>query len=123
MYAELAGLDDGAGGGDGEAAEPLGANVLVSLLEREMQCRTDVQVRKMEEEAHVERLSDRPELLHQRVVEADEMLILERLHDGSGEHDRACLNRVAREFAALDPDLREDVERVLDEPAVPLFEM
>ena len=74
----------------------------------------------MEEEAHVERLADCPELLHQRVIEADEMVVPQRAHDRLGEGDGACLDRVALELAPLDPHLREDVERVLDEaPARP----
>ena len=74
----------------------------------------------MEEEAHVERLADCPELRHQRVIEADEMVVPQRAHDRLGEGDGARLDRVALELAPLDPHLREDVERVLDEaPACP----
>ena len=77
----------------------------------------------MEEGAHVERLANGAQLLHQREVQAGEMILPKRLNDRLGERDGACLDRVARELATLDENFGEDVERVLDVPAVLLFEM
>src|SRR3954451_22573170 len=51
------------------------------------------------------------------------MVVPQRAHDRFGEGDGARLDRVALELAPLDPHLREDVERVLDEAPARLFEM
>src|SRR5579864_1458726 len=101
MLAKLLAVDERAVLMDGEAAEPFGADIFVALLERQVLRRPRVEVREVEEEAHVERLPYRPQLLHERVIEAHEMLVLEGLHDRVGEHDGARFDRVAREFAAL----------------------
>ena len=77
----------------------------------------------MKEEAHVERLADGAEAHHQRVIETGEMFVLQRCDDRIGERDSASLNGVARELAALDPNLREDIERVLNEASVAILEM
>src|SRR3954453_17456166 len=51
------------------------------------------------------------------------MVVPQRAHDRFGEGNGAGLDRVALELAPLDPHLREDVERVLDEAPSALFEM
>src|SRR5436190_6299113 len=95
---------------DGAPAEPFGADVVVSLLEREVLRRTRIEIREVEEETHVKRLPYRAELLHQHVIEADEVFVLQRLHDRPSERDGTRFNRIARELASLNPKLREDVE-------------
>ena len=77
----------------------------------------------MEEETHVHRLPDGCELLHQFVIEADEMLLLKRLDDRVGQAHRAGFYRVARKFPALEDDLRENRERVFDKASLTLFEI
>src|SRR5205085_6036041 len=116
-------LDDRALRMDPQAAEPFGADVIVAFVERERLRGIGVEIGEMEEEAHVERLADRPELHHQRVIEADEMVVPQRAHDRLGQDDGARLDRIALELAPLDPYLREDVERVLDEAPTALLEM
>ena len=71
----------------------------------------------MEEEPHVERLADRAELLHQRVIEAGEVIVVSDATIGAASVTVHRLDRVARELAPLDPDLGKDIERVLDELA------
>src|SRR3954453_10741714 len=51
------------------------------------------------------------------------MVVPQRAHDRFGEGYGARLDRIALELAPLDPYLREDVERVLDEASAALFEM
>src|SRR3954453_22361575 len=51
------------------------------------------------------------------------MVVPQRAHDRFGEGDGARLDRIALELAPLDPHLREDVERVLDEAPASLLEM
>ena len=77
MWTELVLLDDRAMCMDGKSAEPFGTDVLIPLLEREVLGRTNVEVGEMKEETHVKRLPDRAELLHQRMIETDEMLVLQ----------------------------------------------
>jgi hypothetical protein len=57
------------------------------------------------------------------MIEAGEMLLLQRLHDGRSKRDRAGLDRVARVLAALDQNFRKDRERVFDKFAAELFEV
>ena len=109
---------------DGEAAEPFRANVVVSFLEYEpLAVRTVVQIGEMKEEAHVERLADGAEAHHQRVIETGEVFVLQRCDDRIGERDGACFDRVARKLATLDPNLRKDVEGVLNEASIAILEM
>src|SRR5271165_5082456 len=77
----------------------------------------------MEEEAHVEGLPDRAELLHQWKVEARKMFILKRTDDRLRDRDGASLDGVTRELAALDQYLRKDVERMLLVAAAGLLEV
>src|SRR5580704_3813468 len=69
------------------------------------------------------RLPDCSKLVHQCMIEAGEMLLLQRLHDGRSKRDRAGLDRVARVLAALDQNFRKDRERVFDKFAAELFEV
>ena len=109
---------------DREAAEPFRANVVVSFLEHEaLAVGTVVEIGEMKEEAHVERLADGAEAHHQSVIETGEVFVLQRCDDRIGERDGACFDRIARELAPLDPNLREDVEGVLDEASVAILEM
>ena len=77
----------------------------------------------MKEEAHVERLADGAELHHQRMIETGEVFVLQRCDDRIGERDGARFDRIARELAALNPNLREDIEGVLDETSVAILEL
>ena len=107
-----------------QSPEPFGAHVVVALLELELRpVAAVIEIGEVEEGAHVERLSDGAKLLHQGEVQAGEMILFERADDRLGESDGAGLDRVAGELAALDENLGEDVERVLDVPAVLFFEM
>ena len=122
--AELLAHDLRSMGEDREPAEPFRADVVVAFLEHEaLGVRAVVEIGEMKEEAHVERLTDGAEAHHQRVIETGKVFVLERCDDRVGERDGACFDGVARELAALDPNLREDVERVLDEASVAILEM
>jgi hypothetical protein len=107
-----------------QSTEPLAADIIVSFLKRKPgSVHSVVEIRKMEKAAHVKCLPDRPQFLHQCMVEAGEMFVLQRLHDGRGKRDRAGFDRVARELATLDENFRKDCERVFEELATGLFEM
>ena len=61
-----------------QSAEPLGAHIIVTLLERESAAiDAGVVVAEMEERAHVQGLADGTQLLHQRVIETGEMFVLQ----------------------------------------------
>ena len=77
----------------------------------------------MKEEAHVKRLANRAEAHHQRVIKTGEVFVLQGCDDRVGEHDGARFDRIARELAALDPNLRKDIEGVLDETSIAIPEM
>ena len=109
---------------DREAAKPLRADVVVAFLEHEaLTVGTVIQIGEVKEEAHVERLADGAELHHQSVIETGEVFVLQRRDDRVGKPDGACLRWGRSQVAALDPNLREDVERVLDEASVAILEM
>ena len=75
-----------------------------------------VQIGEVKKEPHVECLPDRAELLHQSVIEAGEVSVLQRCHDGPRERHGARLDRIGGVFAPLQINLRKDIERVLHEP-------
>ena len=60
-----------------------------------------VKVGEMKKQPHVERLANRAELLHEPVIKAGEVSVLERCHDRPRERDGAGLDRIGRVFAAL----------------------
>ena len=107
-----------------QAAEPLGTNSVIAFLQDEARViLAIVQIGEMKEQAQVERLSDGGEALHQLVIEAGEMLLLERFDDGLGQAHRAGFDGIACELSALENDLRKDREGVLDKAAVGFFEI
>ena len=57
------------------------------------------------------------------MIETGEVFVLQRCDDWIGERDGARFDRIARELAPLDPNLREDIEGVLDEASVAILEM
>src|SRR5947209_580421 len=69
--------------------------------------------REMEEESNIKSLANRAELLHQDVIEARKMFVVERLDDRIGEHDGARNNGVGVGRASLQHDLVEDAEVML----------
>jgi hypothetical protein len=46
-----------------------------------------LEIREVEEQAHVNRLPNRTELLHKSVIEAREVFVVQRLHGRIGKHD------------------------------------
>ena len=85
-----------------EPAEPFGADVVIAFGKREAAAVVSVvQIGEVKKEPHVERLPDRAELLHQSVIEAGEVSILQRCHDGPRERHGARLDRIGGVFAPL----------------------
>ena len=74
-----------------------------------------VQIGEVKKEPHVECLTNRAELLHQSMIEAGKVSILQRCHDGPRERHSARLNRIGGVFAPFQINLRKDIERVLHE--------
>src|ERR1700689_762592 len=77
----------------------------------------------MKKQSHVEGLADRAEFDHQAVIEAGEMLVLQRCNDRVGQRDRAGLDGVAGKLASFEKDFGKDVEGVLDVPAGGVLEL
>ena len=106
-----------AGNPPAEAAQPFGTDVVVAFGKRWAPARMVlVQIGEVEEQAHVERLADCAELLHQCVIEAGEMLVVEGLNYGVGNDDRAGNDGVGWRCATLNQDFVEDAEVVFDKP-------
>ena len=83
-------------------AEPFGTDVVIALRKREAAAVVSVvQIGEVKKEPHVERLPNRAELLHQSVIEAGEVSILQRCHDGPRERHGARLDRIGGVFAPL----------------------
>ena len=82
-----------------------------------------IEIGEVKEQSHVKRLSNRAEPLHQRMIQAGEMLVLKRGDDRFCERDGAGFDRIARELAAFDQKFRKYIERVLDEFTARIFEM
>ncbi len=100
---------------DGEPTQPFGANV--GVLFSECQALFVVSVvhdREIVEQMHVERLANGAEAIQENMVEAGEMIVLERSDDRIGECDRASDNGATAVDAALDQNLIEDVEIVFN---------
>jgi hypothetical protein len=57
------------------------------------------------------------------VIEASEVLVIERGEDGLGKRDGTRFDRIARELAPLDHNFRKDVEGVLGKFSGAVFEM
>ena len=88
---------------DGEPTEPFGTNVSVLFSERQaLFVVSVVHDREIVEQMHVERLADGAEAAQKNIVEAGEMIVLERSDDRVGERDRASDNGTAAVDAALD---------------------
>src|SRR5260221_239063 len=101
---------------DTQAPEPFATYIVVAFLKCETaSVYASVEIREMKKAAHVEGLTNRTELLHQRVIETGEMLSLEGAHDRFRERNRAGLDRITRKLSTLDENLREDYERVFRE--------
>src|ERR1700752_5502615 len=97
---------------DREAAEPLGADVVIAFLKNKpLPVGAVIEICEMKEEAHVERLADRAEANHERMIEAGEMLVLKRCNDRVRERHRAGFDRIGGELPALDQNLAKEVER------------
>ena len=77
-----------------------------------------VQIGEVEKEPHVQRLADGAELLHEDVVEASEMVVLQRLNNGARERDGAGFDRVGLGFGALQESSGKNIERVLGIAAI-----
>ena len=113
---QLIALDDGLILANRKSAEPFGTDVVVALYERQaLLVVSVVQIGEVKKEPHVERLANRAELLHQSVIEAGKVSILQRCHDGPRERHGARLDRIGGVFAPLQINLRKDIERVLHE--------
>jgi hypothetical protein len=81
----------------GKTAKPFGANVMVAFAEYDaVAVVAVVHGGEMKKQADVNCLPDRAELLHQDVIEAGEVLVVEGLDDWIGEHDGAGNDGVGR---------------------------
>ncbi len=109
---------------DGEATEPLGANVVIALCECKLALAVTIEaIGEVEEQPHVEGLADGAKADHQAVIETGEMVVAERGDDGISERDGAGLDRVAGKFSPFDPGLGKDVEPLLNVPAGTILEV
>jgi hypothetical protein len=86
-----------------ETGEPVGVEGVVKV------------VGEVKKESHVESLPDRAKLLNQSMIEAGEVSVLQRCHDGPRERHGARLDWIGGVFAPLHINLRKDIERVLHE--------
>src|SRR5437870_5177151 len=95
----------------GQAPKPFGADVVVALLELNTAAVMPVVHRgEVKKEADVKRLANGAELLEQYVVEASEVLVIERLDDRVSQHDGTCDDGISGRIAALQEHFVEDAE-------------
>jgi hypothetical protein len=82
---------------DGDAAKPFGANVIISLSENNPVQMMAVILRcEVVKQPHVKCCTDGTELLHQCMIEAGKVFVIEGLNNWVGNDNRAGHNRISR---------------------------
>jgi hypothetical protein len=80
-----------------------------------------IKIREVEKEAHIQSLANRSEPLHQEVIEAREMIVLQRCDDRVGKCHGTCDDRGIMGAASFNQGLVENTKIALKE-TLSLFE-